>query len=187
MDVIFRRTGERRYAVVLSIEGRAPQVMDPAPGFDPHIPHDLVHYVVEAELGLTAGVYGRAAAGGGTFIPAEAAGKSPRERARERRKQQRREASLRNADEAEHHDMIRSERLAAVCDLHWRRRAGQRPDPLRLAPDAALSPEDARAVERVVLRMETLAALWQQLPVGGELAFAWPSVEPKVGGRASTR
>ena len=46
MDVIFRRTGERRYAVVLSIAVLAPQVMDPAPGFDPHIPPDLVHYVV---------------------------------------------------------------------------------------------------------------------------------------------
>lgn len=70
MEVIFRRTGARQYAVIVAAPGRAPQTMAPAPGFDEHIPHDLVHYVVEAELGLQSGVFGRAAAGGGTFYAA---------------------------------------------------------------------------------------------------------------------
>lgn len=61
MQVIFRRIGERRYAVIVEVPGEAAQTMSPAPGFDQHIPHDLVHYVVEAELGLEAGVFGRAA------------------------------------------------------------------------------------------------------------------------------
>ena len=56
MDVVFRRTGARRYAVNVHVTGRPLQVMDPAPGFDDHIPHDLVHYVVEAELRLFAGL-----------------------------------------------------------------------------------------------------------------------------------
>jgi hypothetical protein len=94
MRVIFRRTGERRYAVIVEVPGQAPQTMSPAPGFDEHIPHDLVHYVVEAELRLDAGVFGRAARGGGTFYNAASA-PSPREQARARRKQARREQALR--------------------------------------------------------------------------------------------
>lgn len=187
MDVIFRRTGERRYAVVVEVAGKQPQVMDPAPGFDDSIPHDLVHYVVEAELGLTSGVFGRAAGGGGTFISAEAGDKNPRERARERRKQLRREASLRNADEARQHDMVTSERLAAVCDLMWRRRQGQRPDASRPAPRESLSSEDAQRVARVVARLDELAPLWSQLPVGAELAFSWPSVVPRAPGQSDER
>lgn len=183
MDVIFRRTGERRYAVVVEVAGKQPQVMDPAPGFDDRIPHDLVHYIVEAELGLTSGVFGRAASGGGTFISAPLGDRSPRERARERRKQLRREASLRNADEAGQHDMVTSERLAAVCDLIWRRRQGQRPDASRPAPREPLSDEDARRVARVVIRLDELAPLWNQLPLGAELAFTWPSVVPRAPGR----
>jgi hypothetical protein len=187
MNVIFRRTGERRYAVVVEVAGKQPQVMDPAPGFDDHIPHDLVHYIVEAELGLMSGVFGRAERGGGTFIRAEIGDQSPRERARERRKQLRREASLRSADEAKQLDMVTSERLAAVCDLTWRRRKGQRPDASRPAPRESLSSEDARRVDRVVTRLEALAPLWNELPVGGELVFTWPSVAPRAGGQRDER
>jgi hypothetical protein len=177
MNVIFRRTGERRYSVTVEVAGKPPQTMDPAPGFDPHIPHDLVHYVVEAELGLTSGVFGRAARGGGTFIPT---GDQPdqqgsRERARARRKQLRREASLGNADEAARRDMVNSERLAGVSDLFWRRRQGQVPDPSRAAPDCSLSADDAKRVERIVARLTALAPSWNQLPISGELAFVWPS------------
>jgi hypothetical protein len=179
MVVVFRRTDARRYAVILEAPGEPEQVMDPAPGFDDHIPHDLVHYVVEAELGLASGVFGRAARGGGTFVAQASAGQGPRERARQRRRQLRREGSLRRADEATHEDMATSERLAGVCDLVWRRRHGQRPDPTRPAPATVLSPEDARRVERVADRLDTLAPLWSQLPVGGELAFTWPCTAPR--------
>jgi hypothetical protein len=177
MDVTFRRTGERRYAVVVRVGDGPDQVMDPAPGFDPHIPHDLVHYVVEAELGLTRGVFGRAARGGGTFTPT-ASDRSARDQARARRKQRRREASLRHVDEQREDDLVTSERLAAVSDLFWRRRHGQLPDVSRPAPSSTLSPEDARRVDRVVARLEQLASLWNRLPVGGELVFTWPSALP---------
>jgi len=76
MRVACRRTGERRYAVVVEVPGQAAQTMDLAPRFDEYIPHDLVHYVVEAALGLETGVFGRAARGGGTFYVAETAGNS---------------------------------------------------------------------------------------------------------------
>jgi len=176
VDVSFKRTGVRRYAVVLAVPGKGQQVMDPAPGYDDDIPHDLVHYVVEAELRLASGVFGRAARGGGTFIDAAQNGATPRERARQRRKQRRRETALQASDESAL-QLATSERLAAACDIAFRRKHGQRADPLRTPPEA-VSAEDAAKVERVVSRLDALAPLWRALPIGGELVFEWPSVDP---------
>ena len=148
MTVRFRRTGVRRYAVVVTLAGEPPRAMDPAPAYDDDIPHDLVHYVVEAELGLTNGVYGRAARGAGTFISSAQRDVSPRERARKQRKQQRRERALGAQDARHAADMAQSERLAALCDVAWRREHGQRPDPARSAPVPRT--EDAGDIERLV-------------------------------------
>jgi hypothetical protein len=178
MQVWFRRTGERRYAVIVRVPGLPEQGLDPAPGYDDHIPHDLVHYVVEAELGLEAGVYGRAARGGGTFIRAAHADMSVRDRARQRRKQQRLERSLGiRADNRL--ELLSSERLAGICDVHWRRRHGQRADPGRSFQDD-LSIEDRARVARVLDRLDRLAPLWSGLPVDGAIGFHWPSTEPVV-------
>jgi hypothetical protein len=183
MNVRFRRTGVRRYAVVVSLAGEPPRSMDPAPGYDDDIPHDLVHYVVEAELGLGTGVYGRAARGAGTFVTTAERDRSPRERARAQRKQQKRERALGAVDTGHGADMAQSERLAALCDVAWRRKHGQAPDPVRPAP--APRREDAADIERVVSRLDSLAPLWRALPVGGELVFEWPQVVPA--GRSEKR
>jgi hypothetical protein len=172
--VSFKRTGERRYAVIVTPPGRPTQVINPAPGYDDDIPHDLVHFVVEAELGLTTGVYGRAAKGGGTFIGTGDMSASGRERARAQRKQRRRESSLRARDDASARDMATSERLAALCDVAWRRKHGQQPDALRKAP-LPLSEQDLPHVARVVARLDELAPLWRALPIGAQLSFEWPS------------
>lgn len=174
MIVRFRRTGERRYAVVVEVEGRPVQAMDPAPGYDDLIPHDLVHYVVEAELGLDSAVYGRAAKGGGTFIARDEG--SARDRARARRKQRKKDQSLGGAGgDAQ---IIMSERLAGLCDLAFRRRSGQRPDPGRAPSQSVATPEDGPRITQVVDVLERLAPRWRALPPGGELVFVWPTIEP---------
>jgi hypothetical protein len=69
MTVVFQRIGPRKYAVVAK-RSRFPDLeMNGAPGYDPLMPHDLMHLVVEAQLGLTRGIFGQLAAGGdaGTF------------------------------------------------------------------------------------------------------------------------
>lgn len=176
MRVSFKRTGARRYAVVVSVPGRGVQSMDPAPGYDDDIPHDLVHYVVEAELRFANGVFGRAAQGGGTFVAHEVEGLSTRERSRQRRKQQKREGSLRALDETSAQEMAASEQLAAVCDVAWRRKHGQQPDLLRRAPEM-LAQHDLSQIARVVERLDALAPQWRALPVGGALDFVWPGVD----------
>jgi hypothetical protein len=177
MDVIFRRTGARRYAVSVRVAGQPSQGMDPAPGFDEHIPHDLVHYVVESELQLMAGVFGRAASGGGNFYPVSLDGGSARERARQQRKQRRREGRL-ASDEAHRHEMAHSERLAGLCDLAWRRRHGQRPDPARWQEGQPSSPTEHAHVQRVLTQLDRLAPIWHALPVDGELVLTWPQLVP---------
>ena len=151
-------------------------MLDPAPGYDDDIPHDLVHYLVEAELGLTYGVYGSAARGGGSFMAASAPDLTARERTRQQRKQRRRERAVRAHDAHHAAEMARSERLSAVCDVVWRRKHGQRRDPDRRAP--ALRPEDVADVERVVARLDAIAPLWRELALDGELVFEWPAVTP---------
>ena len=176
MIVRFRRTGVRRYAVVVTLAGEPPRTMDPAPAYDDDIPHDLVHYVVEAELGLTHGVYGRAARGAGTFVTTAERDISPRERARKQRKQQKRERAL-NAQDARHTaDMAESERLAALCDVAWRRKHGQHPDPRSVSARAADG--GCSGGDRVVSRLDVIAPLWRALLVGDELVFELPGVLP---------
>lgn len=176
MNVAFRRTGARRYAVIVTLPGEPPRVMDPAPGYDDDIPHDLVHYLVEAELGLTLGVYGSAARGAGTFVRTSDGTGSARERARAQRQQRRREQALRAHDVEHAGEMARSERLAGVCDVVWRRKHGQKPDAGRAGP--LMRAEDTDSVERVVARLDAVAPLWRALPVGAQLVFEWPQGVP---------
>ena len=64
MLLTFRRTGQRRYAVEARRTSFPDVEMNPAPGYDRCIPHDMMHLVVEAKLGLTRAVFGQLAAGG---------------------------------------------------------------------------------------------------------------------------
>src|SRR4026209_1535147 len=86
MGVILRRAGRRRYRV----EDRRPELpaveMNPAPGYDDLVPHDMMHLVVESQLGLERGICGQLAAGGGTFSVIPEPSKSVRETARQRRR-----------------------------------------------------------------------------------------------------
>jgi hypothetical protein len=160
--------------VRLIVPGHGPRYTNPAPGFDPHIPHDLVHYLVEAELRLAAGVYGRAAQGGGSFLVQG----SGRERTRAQRKQRKREASLSRQDDASRGDMARAERMALLCDIAWRRRHGARADAAPWLTPAPPTSEEAACVERVLQKLEPIARRWHALPIGGSLTFRWPAAAP---------
>ena len=175
MEVSFERTGERRYATVVTLPGQHPRRADPAPGFDAHIPHDLVHYLVEAELGLAHGVYGRAAAGGGAFRTTIETPGDRRQRSREQRRLRRREASLRERDPG---DMAVSEHVAGLCDIAWRRRAGASTP--AWAERTPIPAADRELVERVLDRLDAISPLWRDLPVGGSLRFTWPQTTAHV-------
>ena len=119
VEVVFKRTGERRYLIEVRRAAGDVLVMDPAPGFDDYFPHDLQHLVVEEQLGLSNGIFGRLAKGGtaSTLSPAgRDAGRTKREVARRRRKLQQRNRQL---GDAEPPDFGRSERATFVAWQDW--------------------------------------------------------------------
>ena len=182
MFVTFVRTGERRYAVRAAVEGKAVVEMSPAPGYDPLVPHDLQHFIVERALGIEGAVFGQLAAGGtaGTFHVVGAGG-GPR-RARENRKRAGKQAKL----TFHRDDPARSERATYVCWHSW---LSQSNDPTLRAKARAMQeavrrmlqgmPADERALysaakqAEIRAEFERLSERWSKLSVGESLTEPW--------------
>ncbi|WP_372341523.1 hypothetical protein [Nocardia sp. CC216A] len=179
MEVMFKRTGQRRYATVVTDAAHGARELDPAPGYHDDVPHDLAHYLVECELGLTAGVFGRAARGGGAFRPVSTGAQDARAARRHSRKQRQREDRLRLTDHDGDNEMNLSERLAGLCLVYWARRhdpTARRPS--WAAAEAELDDSHRAALERIVDRLDVLAPRWRALRVGDAIGFTWPYPEP---------
>src|SRR4051794_10372549 len=112
MQVTFAKTGERTYSIAARRPGGDVLHMPRGPGYDPWLPHDLVHFVVERHFGIACGVFGQLAAGGdaGTFFTI------PHRRRDPARRLSARLGALGREDTA------RSERLAAACMAAWHAR-----------------------------------------------------------------
>jgi hypothetical protein len=67
VKVTFVKTGARRYAVEVSRD-RYPDLRCGSIGYDDRLPHDLLHFVAEAEYGLDGGIFGDLAGGGNARI-----------------------------------------------------------------------------------------------------------------------
>lgn len=135
------------------------------PGYHDYLPHDAVHFLVEAEGRLTGGAFGRIASGqSNMFRPADN---------RLLRHQKRREAR-RKPSAAEHAQMGRSEDLASVCQVLWELRAGHRTEPPswfdRVPPEVL----ESRLIERILARLDEFAARWHALPVSEGITLTWP-------------
>ena len=185
MEVHFRRTGERRYAVIINRKGLPIVEMDPAPGFDPLIPHDLMHLVVESELGLSRGIFGQVANGGtaGTFH-VQSPDRKTRAASRQRRRTAKRGEKLLRAG---HEDCARSERATYICWYEWLVRSS---DPKRRSQATKMSSETKHSwlrsrrsendalneeiIGRVCARLNDLSARWSRLGIGESLTIEWP-------------
>lgn len=164
MQVRFTRLGGR-YEVAVRREHGAPLVPRFAPGFDERMPHDLAHYLVEEQLGIRLAVFGQLASGGeGVFVPAAAD-----RTARTRRAAARLAAAGRD-------DMQRSEAAVGVCVAAWSGRPGR--------ADGGLTGVER---DRVVRRIDEVAARWSALPDGGSLTFDWPHPPAPDAGRRPER
>jgi hypothetical protein len=185
MHVEFCRTSERGYAVAIHRAGSPPRVMDPAPGYDDDMPHDLLHFIVECELGLIRGIFGQVAAGGtaGTFY-APPAGARTRDAVRQRRRMAKRGERLQRAgrDEA-----AQSERATYICWYEWCARSGEAHRKRRAAEMAAEAAHvrstlprserqdlSADALARICARLDDASKRWRGLRVGESLVVDWP-------------
>ena len=135
------------------------------PGYHDYLPHDAVHFLVEAEAGLTGGVFGRVAAGENQmFWPAD-----PGLLRKTRRQEDKRSRTAR-----EHADMGRSEELASLCQVLWEMRAGLRssvPEWFSRVPDGAA---ESPLVRRILARLDSFASQWHALDPGRGVTLEWP-------------
>src|SRR5687768_10383004 len=188
MIVKFQRTGQRRYAVEAQPPGRPDVVMNPAPGYDPLIPHDMMHLVVEAQLGLKRGVFGQLAAGGdtGTFHVPMNAGESSRKLARVRKRVKEKGQKLLREGRDE---SIRSERATYICWYEWLARssssdrkelsqsmAKQAKQVRDTAADEELEVLNERKIDQICKHLDELSSQWSNLEVGQGIAVHWPDL-----------
>ena len=184
MTVTFVRTGERRYAVRVAVDGMPELEMNPAPGYDPVMPHDLQHFIVERALGIDGAIYGQLAAGGtaGTFH-AVATSRERRAASRERRKRDRRSTRLMSGHLE---DCARSERATCVCWHDWLGHSNQpthRAQALKMNETArsmlqAMSREERALYTPEKLReirshFSTLSERWAALRIGEGFTEKW--------------
>ena len=154
MKVVFERVDARRYLIGVVRDGRydvGPDVpVRPAPGHA-DVPHDLVHFAVEEQLGLRLGIYGQIAAGGdvgGFFVPAPA----DRHPAGDKRRSDR-------LGRAGRVDAARSELVAGLAHTgRLQRTAG------------VLTVRERTAVDR---RLVELLTAWESTAPGGRLVLTW--------------
>ncbi|MFB6550298.1 hypothetical protein [Streptomyces sp. NPDC056405] len=162
MHVVFTKGPGTSYDIAVHRDTGAALAPRNGPGGHPYLPHDLVHFLVEAEAGIELGVYGRLATGAnGMFWPAD-----PTERARANRR--RKTKRTRPTPEASA-DMARSEELAGIAVPVWEvRRCHARELPAYVTA-GAIPP----VVDRIVARFDEYADRWHALPVGGSLTVTW--------------
>ena len=162
MRVTFTRTGERSYRV--SVEGRGiiSSYLDPAPGYDPLLPHDMAHFVVENELGLM-GVFGQLAAGGNarTFRPSD---KPKNNRAAKRGRRistvGRRDAEL-------------SEKVIFLAQRTWMK--GD------LTDVPTVKEVSAADIDRICRQFEAVSSIWSRLRIGDSMTLDWTAdIRPKA-------
>lgn len=188
MVVVFSRTGERRYAIDVKRPPFLDVEMNPAPGYDRFMPHDLMHLVVEAQLGLTRGIFGQLSSGGdaGTFRPTFNAKETSREIARLRRRVKTRGAKLLQQGRD---DCALSEHATYICWQRWLARSqspaqkttaaamAQQAKEIRdLASDAELQALNQKKLNEICEHLDELSSFWSKLKVGQSMAVRWPDL-----------
>jgi hypothetical protein len=165
MEVTFTKLTGRRYEMTV-VRERGPQLAPrQGPGYHDYLPHDAVHFLVEAEAGLSSGIFGQIAAGrNNLFTTADPA---------LRRHQARREAKRRPVGTSKA-DMARSESLASLCVPLWELRTGHRLELPEWRSRIDRDPLTSPVVQRILARLDEFAGSWNSLPVGGGITLSWP-------------
>jgi anaerobic selenocysteine-containing dehydrogenase len=163
MEVTFTRTGQRRYRVSVDGLDVVSSYMDPAPGYDERLPHDMAHFIVENELGIKGGVFGQIAAGGAFIIPTDNT---------KRRKIARRRERIAHVN---HKDALLSEHVIAVtCNL-WQKKTSEAPSIAGFPPEA---------IKRVCREFDAASEAWSRLGVGESMTLVWHGGSGRTGRRS---
>lgn len=185
MQVEFQKTGERRYGVVIVRDNLPDLVMNPAPGFDPLIPHDMLHFLVEQEFGLRNAIFGQVAVGGtaGTFIQHPSEAKNTREASRQRKKMKRQGEKMMKSSLDEY---AQSERATYICWQDWLSHSADeklrtQAKEMKAAAESVFNQmsEDERKkytkekLAQIRTKMDELSSRWSALKVNESISLEW--------------
>ena len=175
MTLLFRRTGQRRYAVEARRPGFPDVEMNPAPGYDRLMPHDMMHLVVEAQLGLTHAVFGQLAAGGtaGTFHLSVKSDEGSRQKARAQKRVRVRGKKLLKAGRDE---CLQSEQAAYICWQEWQARSSSRGQVRDTDRTTELRALNRSKLDEICKHLDELSSHWSGLDVGQSVAVSWPDL-----------
>jgi hypothetical protein len=186
--LIFRRTGERRYGIEAKRDSFPDLQMNPAAGYNPLMPHDLMHLVVEAQLGLTRGIFGQLAAGGtaGTFHSIFDPKIRKRTAARIRNRIKARGKKLLSVGRDE---CVESERATFICWQEWLARSKAKDRQTTAKNMSAQAKQvrgtssatelrvlDERKMNEICQHLDQLSSEWSKLEVGQSIAVRWPDL-----------
>jgi hypothetical protein len=177
MVVVFRRVRERGYAVEVRRPGFPDLEMNPAPGYNQLIPHDLMHMVVEAQLGLNHGIFGQLATGGdaGTFHPVFTHGETSREIARVRTRVKERGRKLLREGR---NDCARSERATFICSQYWMSQSQGKDAPANTVSESGAL--NQTKLTEICKHLDNLSSHWSKLEVGQSMTVHWPTLVTSV-------
>jgi hypothetical protein len=153
--------------------------MDPAPGYSELIPHDLMHLVVEAKLGLARGIFGQLAAGAGTFRLRVTSDESSRNVNRLRKKLKKRgDKVMRQGRD----DCLESERAVHICWQAWlaRSQSNERSlsDKIRGVARSKENPLlNERTMNEIFVHLDELSSCWSELKIGQSMTVRWPDLK----------
>jgi hypothetical protein len=152
MKVTFTKVHQKGYSVSVEGPNIDASTMNPAPGYDPRLPHDAAHFIVENELGILGGVFGQLAAGGtaNTFFSTESKHKR---KARERGS----ELSRSNKDDA-----LFSEHAVYAAQSRWEKHD--------IIPETKIASDD---IQRIIEKFEAFAKEWSEIQIGDSMTFEW--------------
>lgn len=183
MKVEFSKIGGRRYAVKILRDNAPILEMNPAPGFDELMPHDLCHLIVEQVLYIENAIFGQAAKGSGTFRNQPSETLNNKNDSRERRKAKQK---AKNSVKQNQEDYAKSERATFVCWQNWLSKSSEsklksRAEEMRETAENIFN--QMSAVERAVYttenlakvrsRMDELSRQWQSLKAGESMFVDW--------------
>ncbi len=185
MKVEFHKIAGRRYAVKILRENLPVLEMNPAPGFDDLMPHDLCHLIVEQVLNIENAIFGQTAKDGtaGTFRNAPSESANSKNDSRQRRKAAKKGKKMVKENLE---DYAKSERATYICWQNWLENSSE----VKLKSRAAEMKENAEGVfnqmsadEKAVYtentfasvraRMSELSKEWQNLKIGEFMSVVW--------------
>ena len=185
MKIEFKRKGEKQYAVKIWRDKFPNLEMDPAPGFDYLMPHDLCHLIVEQTLPITNGIFGQISEGytAGTFRNSPDESANTRNDSRERRKTKQKSQKIVKENLE---DLAKSERATYVCWQNWLEHSDDEKLKFKAAEMKKIAEQilsKMSGAERSIYTEEKLSQIrdvmseysqkWQNLKIGESIMIDW--------------